>query len=510
MKPISKILLWILPLALYGLLLARPINLVTADLGRHIKNGEVILSNYRLLTTNHSLLTTNFYSYTSPGYPTINHHWLSGVVFYAVWKLAGFVGIHLFFIVTSLTTLLIFLAIARNRAGPGLAALLTVPIMPLLLERDEIRPEIFSYLFSGIFFWLLLKYKDGGISWKKLLILPALQILWVNLHVYFFLGPAIIGIFLLERIVLKDKQSAKHLLVILGLTSLASLINPFGLNGVLAPLSIFKNFGYRLAENQPVWFIEKILPNPNFLVFKIVFAMLIVSFLIRILRPSRLQGQTLDSPRFGLGEKYILSDLVFAIGFSAAGWLAIRNFALFGLFALPIAAGNTARGFSIKQQTDQKLGHTVVITLTLVALATLSGELWKIYPHPLKLGLGLESGNENSMIFFKENRLTGPIFNNYDIGGYLIFHLYPQERVFVDNRPEAYPAEFFEKIYIPMQEDEDVWQEKLKEYGFKTIIFSHGDYTPWGQAFLARRLNDPQWQVVFKDSRVIIFARTAN
>ncbi|MEK7501290.1 MAG: hypothetical protein AAB642_04170, partial [Patescibacteria group bacterium] len=263
-------------------------------------------------------------------------------------------------------------------------------------------------------------------------------------------------------------------------------------NGTLAPLSIFKNFGYRLAENQPVWFIEKILPNPNFLVFKIVFALLIASFFARLAKN-----------RHGLA----LTDTLLALGFSAAGWLAIRNFALFGLFALPFAAGNLARGFSIKRQNDQKLGHIAIITLTLVALATLSGELWKIYPRPLKLGLGLESGNENSMKFFKENHLAGPIFNNYDIGGYLIFHLWPRERVFVDNRPEAYPAGFFEKVYIPMQADEDIWQAKLKEYGFKTIIFSHTDYTPWGQDFLASRLNDPAWQVVFKDERVIIFTK---
>jgi len=60
------------------------------------------------------------------------------------------------------------------------------------------------------------------------------------------------------------------------------------------------------------------------------------------------------------------------------------------------------------------------------------------------------------LIFFKENNLQGPIFNNYDIGGYLIFNLFPQEKVFVDNRPETYSSEFFQEDYIPMQEDYDI------------------------------------------------------
>ncbi|MBI4120202.1 MAG: hypothetical protein HY454_01925 [Parcubacteria group bacterium] len=527
MKPIAKILLWVLPLALYGLFLASPINLVTADLGRHLKNGEILLDLSQVLSlrdisrretsstiqdpsSKFQVLSTNFYSYTYPDYPTTNHHWLSGVIFYAVWKFFGFVGLQLFFIALSLATLLIFFTLAKKRAGLGWASLLTIPVIPLLLERDEIRPEVFSYLFSGIFFWLMLKYRDGEIGWKKLLILPALQILWVNLHIYFFLGPVIIGVFLLEHLIfrVKEKEALKRLIIILALTLLATLINPYGLDGAIAPLSIFKNFGYSLAENKPVWFIEKILSNPNFLVFKIVFALLIASFFVRLARDK---------------HSLSLTDTLLALGFSAAGWLAIRNFAVFGLFALPIAAGNFARGFNLKQQTDRRLGNITITTLILAVLITFSGELWKIYPQPLKLGLGLENGNENSMTFFKENQLTGPIFNNYDIGGYLIWHLYPQEkvypeqfvpsgiegsrRVFVDNRPEAYPAEFFEKIYIPMQENKNIWAEKSALYKFNAIIFSYRDYTPWGQTFFARILEDPEWKTVFADSRVVILLK---
>jgi hypothetical protein len=54
--------------------------------------------------------------------------------------------------------------------------------------------------------------------------------------------------------------------------------------------------------------------------------------------------------------------------------------------------------------------------------------------------------------------LKGPIFNNFDIGSYLIFRLYNKSlpagrQVFVDGRPEAYPASFFQITYILMQQD---------------------------------------------------------
>ena len=77
----------------------------------------------------------------------------------------------------------------------------------------------------------------------------------------------------------------------------------------------------------------------------------------------------------------------------------------------------------------------------------------------------------------------------------------------MDNRPEAYPNEFFQKVYMPMQEDEKIWREQLKIYGFKTIIFSTADYTPWGRTFLARIIKDPEWSTVYKDDRVIILTK---
>ena len=56
------------------------------DLGRHLKNGELLLS---------QILHTNFYSYTQP---ELNHHWLAGIVFYSVYKLDGFPGLNAFYI----------------------------------------------------------------------------------------------------------------------------------------------------------------------------------------------------------------------------------------------------------------------------------------------------------------------------------------------------------------------------------------------------------------------------
>jgi c-di-AMP phosphodiesterase-like protein len=122
-------------------------------------------------------------------------------------------------------------------------------------------------------------------------------------------------------------------------------------------------------------------------------------------------------------------------------------------------------------------------------------------------GLGLLPGVNQAADFLKQNKIKGPIFNNYDIGGYLIFHFFPKEKVFVDNRPEAYQIDFFEKIYKKSQSDLKSWEKLLQKYQFNVIIFSHRDYTSWGQNFLVNMIENQDFIPVFADDYNIIFLR---
>lgn len=485
LKKASGLVCLFLLLCFYGFFLAHKVNLVTADLGRHIRNGEFVFQNLKSLTT-------NFYSYTEPSFSTTNHHWLSGVVFYLVFKLAGFTGLSLFFLILSLSTLIIFFHLGQKKAGFVFASLACLLVTPLLAERTEIRPEGFSYLLTGIFFWLLLRYKEKKLSPKWLFLLPLLEILWVNLHIYFFLGPFLIGIFLINEVLSRSPAKIlRHLTIVFVLTSLATILNPFGLKGSLAPLTIFENYGYRLVENQPVWFIEKLISNPNFLIFKIVFFVTALSFFLLILKK-----------RF-----YFLNFCVFLF-FSLIAWLSIRNFTLFGFFTLPVLAANLSFLFGKRLKNYEEI--LAIFAPILIASFLIFSIIFKWptnFAYWRQFGLGLESENSRSAEFFKAQKIQGPIFNNYDIGGYLIFHLFPEQKVFVDNRPEAYSTDFFQKIYVPMQENDEEWQKQDKIQNFNAIFFAYHDATPWGQNFLVKRVGDPQWAPVFVDQNCLIFLK---
>ena len=515
MTKTSRIIAISIPLLVllsYALLLARPINLITADLGRHIKNGAEIISG------NFDVIKTNYYSYTFPDYHALNHHWLGGVIFFLIWKISGFLGVHLFFILISLITLWIFFKLAYEKSGLAMASLTAILLMPLILERDEIRPEIFSNLLAGVFLLILTRFRDGRLKPKYLLALPAMELVWVNTHIYFFLGFVIAAAFFAEALFEKSKPAVKTLALVIGLMTVAAFINPAGVRGVLSPLDVFKNYGYTIVENQNIFFLEKLITNPNFLILKIMFSAFLCLITFRLIQNKR-----------GIPA----SDLILAVGFSAAAVIALRNMTIFALFVLPISSGciagligkkldgaNPVRNPSgnhidnraVKEGVGQPVSNGVktnlfaCVILALFILSILSGEYKPIVPYD-KLGFGLMDRSNNAVEFIKNQNLEGPIFNNYDIGGYLIFNLWPERKVFVDNRPEAYPSDFFQKVYIPMQEEKKTWDEQLKIYGFKTIIFSVVDYTPWGQKFLTRIVKDPDWKTVFLDSRVIILVQ---
>ena len=85
-------------------------------------------------------------------------------------------------------------------------------------------------------------------------------------------------------------------------------------------------------------------------------------------------------------------------------------------------------------------------------------------------GIGLKEGNLAALEFFRSEHLQGPIFNTFDVGSYLTYGLYPRERVYVDNRPEAYPATFFTEDYFPLLVNEEKWRSHLVTNKFNIIV----------------------------------------
>lgn len=455
---------------------------MTQDLGRHITNGKILLE-----TGN--LVSTNFYSYTEPTMKAVNHHWLTGVLFYEIHKFFNFTGLSIFYLVISGLTIFIFFITAKYKSNFVTALLVTFFLLPLLSQRKEVRPEGLSYLFLAIYYYLLTLYIENKITFKKILpIIFGVQIIWVNSHIFFIFGIFLTGAFCFEEFikVLKEKNKVRffQLLSIVGATVVASLFNPYGLEGLLEPLNIFKNYGYMIVENQSVFFMQKIMPSFVYIYTELM-ALIFIIFTINKLYEKK--------------TKLFSADFLITAVFMVLAFKIIRIIPIFAMFLVPYFSKNLNDAL---EENNIKISPYVLLIIFISLIPS-----YFFSAIPKGSGLGLVPNINTSADVYKMMNLKGPIFNNYDIGGYLIYHLYPKEKVFVDNRPEAYSINFFKNTYIPMQENNDKWEEFEGKYNFNTIYFYRLDITPWAQTFLINRIKDDSWVPIFVDEYSIILVK---
>lgn len=454
-----------------------PISSITQDLGRHLITGEIILKI-------HSIPKTNLFSYTYPNFSFINHHWLSEVFYYISFQKIGFNG--LLILNTSLVLLSfgLILSYAFKKSNPLPILFCSLLYIPILFERTDARPESFSFLFLALFIVILYKFREKFT--RLIFLLPLIELFWVNMHIYFPIGIVIVLFFALDYLLLRKLKINKQTLIlgsVLILVSLVTLINPNGLKGALYPFSVFQNYGYPIEENQNIFFLWNIIHKQSILFFFIAAPLLFISLLSNF-------------------KRALPVDWLISIFFTILAVFSIRNFPLFVLATfIPFV-----KSFSdIKLSLPKHVGTAFLILL--LGLAVL--EAYDIYTKK-GFGLGVEKGAKEGTDFFIKMGLKGPIFNNFDIGSYLDYRLYPKEKVFVDGRPEAYPASFFQNTYIPMQLDGQKFDEESQKYNFNTIFFSHTDQTPWAQEFLKQVIKNNKWRMVYLDDFTIILTKDKN
>jgi hypothetical protein len=140
------------------------------------------------------------------------------------------------------------------------------------------------------------------------------------------------------------------------------------------------------------------------------------------------------------------------------------------------------------------------------------------------LGVGMARGNffqlraaewrypAGATDFLLAHHVTEPIFNTYEYGGYLIWRLWPQERVFIDG---CAPSESTFMDYARILYNHDASggksaEELLDQYGIQAMVMNSFEYTNGLVYLLAPALADPaqtDWKLVYSDAQAMVFMR---
>ena len=165
--------------------------------------------------------------------------------------------------------------------------------------------------------------------------------------------------------------------------------------------------------------------------------------------------------------------------------------------------------FSISQFKKVIIFFTVFV-LVVGIFMVVSGRFYDWLDSAKMFGLKVSRSAQNGTDFIKINNIQGPVFNNFDIGSYLVWQLYPNQKVFVEGRPEAYPVGFL-KIFINQCNATKRFGRKCLKNTVSTMyFFAHTDMTEWGEEFLTRISKDKEWPMVFLNDSAVVFLKNAD
>jgi len=481
---VKKFLLGLLIILAIAVLMPRKIDITVGDIGRHLKNGEV-------LYTTGKIIDTNYYSYTEPDYPVINHHWLSGFIFYVVYRNGGFLGLSLFFtLVMSLAVYFIFLS-AKQRVGSLVSIVVLLFMLPFILSRLEIRPEGFSLLFFSIYIYVLDKYSTTKTNFKFVtLLLVFLQLIWVNVHIFFGLGPLLVFVFLFISFLQKDSYLSRRLNFLLIIVTVASIFNPWGIKGVLEPITILKGYDIPVVENRSIF--NSIMLNPNSTITRDYLIFIMITVFTGLVSPLIFKKIYIQKRNYVWYGLFLLFSLLTAKVMRFVSFYGLYSVYFFSILAMGLP------NFLVNARKVLKF----IVPVGVLVLYISS------FANP-DYGLGILPNSQNAADFYKQNNLTGPILNNYDNGSYIIFYLFPNEKVFVDGRPEAYSPEFQITGVLDVIDNPETFRNLDEKYSFNTIFLPTSSLNRQTRDFIINRQQSGEWAVVYLDEHSVILVKNS-
>ena len=487
------------------------------DLGWQLATG-------RYLVAHHQVPRTELFSYTAHGrewiYPPF-----SGVIFYLLYLVGGYVAL------TWLGAFACATAVGFLCSdGSRLTAALAIVAVPALTFRTNPRAELFTTVLFAAVLTIIWRHHLG--KSVPLWPLPAIFLVWPNLHLGFISGLAILGAGILFEICdvpFSERRAIalgrlKHLAPWVAASLVATLLNPWGWRIYEA---IYRQ--NKVMQLHSAFIGEWSSAHFNSLAWR----------------------QALNARDPGSGEWWLLGvgavavlvalskiRLGPAIVLAGATYLSVAHIrfqALFAIVAVSIGGAllsELARPDVAPPEASRSTGGAP--TEKLISLGTVSTRLAALSAAILTLFVGLriadlvsdryyvDSGHlslfgtgpswwypERAAAFLEREHLPGNIFHDYNLGGYLTWRIGPQYADFVDGRYIPFGQELFDeqRLLMSLGPDSAEWKQAAERWQINTLIFPVARYAGLGSFPLQDFCNSKLWKLVYLDHVSVIFLR---
>jgi len=461
---------------------ARPVT--DPDVWWHLRTGQLIIQN-------HQLFHADPYSFTRPGEPWVDHEWLSQIIIYGVYRVAGWGGLIAGF--AALITAAYWILFLRSPGRPFVAGVMTVWGALASVPSWGVRPQMFTLVLASVLLLLLDRsYQRPNVLWWT----PVLVLIWVNLHAGYALGIALLAIFLVGDAVelAFGHEDAAHsgarlrtLALVLATSLVAVPLNPYGMAMYRYPLQTLH------SRAMLAYIGEWASPDFHQPRYLIVLCMMLTTMLLPVLSPRRLRAREL---------------LLLAVTMYAA-LRSVRHIPIYVLAATPLLSALV----QARLQASGKMGLFAAPALPLSRIkAVVNGVLlagliiFVIVRFRYVVGRQAEAESKEfpqaAVSFLATTRPPGPLMNHYNWGGYFIWKLYPDYKVYIDGRADLYGDSFLDEFGAAYQVKGKSWRAPLEHYGVRTVVL------PPDAPLVIVLQTTSAWRAIFSDRQTVVLTKT--
>ena len=436
--------------------------------------------------------------FSSAGAEWIDLHWgfqlLAGLIF----KSVGFAGLTIAAAIAAALGVAVALTATTRRRSVAALAWCWLPAIFVMSARFYPRPEILSLVCLAA---VLLVIHSAETQPSRLWWLVPIQLVWVNVHGLFILGPVIVACWVLDRVIHGAMSRAhagwRHRWGAPAAVLVACLFNPYFWKGAIFPLTLFR----RMSTERDFYgqHIGELLSIPE-LVARTGFS----SPYLRLSAALLLATAVSFALRRGRFSYFYFRLSIFVV-FAALGLLATRNQPQFALIAGVVLAWNVGDWLAARPLPSliERAVARIVTSAVLVGLVlwVATGQFYAYAGEGRVAGLG-----EHPFWFahdaakFAARPEMPRHFIAYHEGQAAVFeyHMRADQRVYVDPRLEVSTRPALQQYYdlaAAMARRDDNWSAHLPAASPLGFLVDHASH----HAVEAALLVDERWQCIWFD-----------
>lgn len=454
------------------LLMALFPRLEDPDFYWHLKTGEYIVSTW-------SLPQYDIFTYSNYGHRWVLSEWLSQVIFYYLYRVAGFGGVGFFVALIYASCWYVNYTTCNSVLKDEGKAIVVTLLFCSFMGWVAPRPHVFTFLFFSFFIRQLFLFKYQK-SERWLVFIPFGMAIWANLHGGFFIGLVLMLVFVVAEWVrllwsgvenLDDLSRMKKISIYVALGFLATAINPDGYHYWRYPYDAI------VSSGDTNIIVEWQSPDFHVLFFQYFLIMVFIFFLCMVYSIKRPDLTELSIPLIFAGGAFVsvrnlpLAALAMSPFFAVfLKGLSLKAVLLDGYRWRGPHSEEVGRLWRVLAEGNKQIGGSEnAINWVLLIMSLIF--IFLLYPsRKEKIDASIESHLPvKAASFILDNKIQGRMFNTYHFGGYLIFRLHPWQRVFIYGRTDIYRDGFMSE-YLDMNRGKERWRELFDKNNIDYVV----------------------------------------